>query len=176
MPYDPTRHHRRSIRLQDYDYAQPGAYFITLNVQNREPLLATIKEGIVHLSRYGDLARMVLTALPKHYPYLQLDEFVLMPDHVHVIFVLLEEPRTRRTPIPPRHSVTEVIRGFKTESARKINRLRKTPGSTVWQRNYYERIVRDERALHAIRQYILDNPLRWQQKQDELIQRPASAP
>ena len=122
MPYDPTRHHRRSIRLQGYDYSQPGAYFITIVIKNREPILGTIKEGVFYPSRFGHLARMVLTALPKRYPYLQLDEFVLMPDHVHMILVLLEEPRTRRLPTPPRHSITEVVRGFKTESARKINR------------------------------------------------------
>jgi len=175
MPYDPTRHHRRSIRLQGYDYSQPGAYFITIVIKNREPILGTIKEGVFYPSRFGHLARMVLTALPKRYPYLQLDEFVLMPDHVHMILVLLEEPRTRRLPTPPRHSITEVVRGFKTESARKINRLRKTQGHAVWKRNYYERIVRDECALRTIRRYIINNPRKWQLRRERRFIRPTSA-
>ncbi|MER2599588.1 MAG: transposase [Caldilineales bacterium] len=175
MPYDPSRHHRRSIRLKGYDYSQPGGYFITIVVKNRKPILGSVVDGVFHPSRYGHLVHMVLTALPKHYPYLQLDQFVLMPDHIHAIFILLEEPRTRRTPAPKRHSVTEVIRGFKTESARKINRLRKTQGTAVWKRNYYERIIRNQRALHAIRRYIIQNPLKWQIKQDRRFKRRASA-
>ena len=167
MTYDPSRHHRRSIRLRGYDYSQPGAYFVTICVEGREHLFGDVIDGVFQPNRFGHIVRAALTSLPRRYPHLRLDAFVIMPNHVHVIFVLLAVPQTDAAsdqavkPTPVRHSLSEIIRGFKTESARKINRLRKTQGLPVWQRNYYEHIVRDDRALNAIRRYIIDNPLRW---------------
>jgi REP element-mobilizing transposase RayT len=118
--------------------------------------------------------------LPNHYLHAALDAFTMMPNHVHGIVILTDnndpglifhsvgagfEPAPTRTvsnnPMP-RHGLPEIIRAFKTFSARQINVLRKTPGTPVWQRNYYEHIVRNDDELNRIRQYIADNPLTWQ--------------
>jgi len=98
------------------------------------------------------------------------DEFVVMPNHVHGIIWIVDDPvgaRRRRAPTmerfgkPVSGSIPTIVRAFKSTVARRINRMRRTPGAPVWQRNYYEHIIRDERALHAIRRYIAENPLRW---------------
>ena len=88
MPYDPEVHHRRSIRLRGYDYAQAGAYFVTVCVQNRECLFGEVADGAVPLDRCGEIVARCWDELPSHYPTVELDAFVIMPNHVHGIIVL----------------------------------------------------------------------------------------
>ena len=95
--------------------------------------------------------------LPKHFPGLLLDAFVVMPNHVHGILFLTPTA----SGAPPRHRLGEIVRAFKAYSARRINARRNTPGCSVWQRNYHERIVRDEEELARIRRYIAENPAAW---------------
>ena len=101
----------------------------------------------------------------EHYPELKLDAFVAMPNHVHGIIVLVEPTRAGLKPAPTfvygRHGLAEIVRAFKTFSSRGINQLRGTPGRRVWQRGYYEHVIRNEADLHEIRQYIVNNPLKW---------------
>jgi REP element-mobilizing transposase RayT len=163
MPYDPNKHHRRSIRLPGYDYAAAGAYFVTVCTQNRQPLFGEVQNGEMCLSEAGHIVWRCWNDLPNHYAHVKLDAFITMPDHVHAIIVLDDsiagEPENHH--LPPRHGLAEIVRAFKSFSARRINELRRTAGIGVWQRNYYERIVRDEQELHQIRAYIIDNPVRW---------------
>lgn len=175
MTYDPERHHRRSIRLQNYDYASPGAYYITLCVKNRECLFGEIVDGTMRLNPYGTIVNAVWHGLPNHYPHVELDAWVIMPNHVHGIIVLADTPvgaGFKPAPTDPakpaptatptkRHGLPEIVRAFKTFSARRINDMRKTPGTSIWQRNYYEHIVRSEASLNRIRHYIINNPTRW---------------
>ena len=181
MAYDPERQRRRSIRLRGWDYSRPGAYFVTICTHNGEGLF----EDPV-------LRRVVETMwqrIPRHFPYVQLDEFVVMPNHVHGIIWIVgarhsteppspagaipsDEPSQPRgqllrnaSPLRPRGvmsgSLGAIVGNFKSVTARRINRIRKTPGAPVWQRNYYEHIVRDETELTRIREYIRLNPLKW---------------
>ena len=101
---------------------------------------------------------------------MNLDEFAVMPNHVHGIINLTEainpDVGAGLKPAPTtleakHHGLTEIVRGFKTFSSRRINQIRSTPGNAVWQRNYYEQVIRDESALHRMREYIVDNPLKW---------------
>jgi REP element-mobilizing transposase RayT len=172
MTYDPERHHRRSIRLPGYDYTQPGAYFVTICAHDSEPLFGEVIEGIMHPNRFGRIVQVCWFNLPRHYPHVVLDEFVVMPTHAHMIVVLTGDlPQAKAAnqptlpgdlpPAPTRHGLPEIVRGFKSCSTHRINTLRRTPGVPVWQRNYYEHIVRSDRVLQAIRKYIRDNPLRW---------------
>jgi len=177
MPgYDPNRHHRRSIRLKGYDYTQAGAYFVTICVYQWECLLGDVRDGEMVLSEYGRIVQETWDDLPNHYPHMELDAWVIMPNHVHGIIVLTPDvddvdvvgaglrpapTKAARKSSPRRHDLPEIVRALKSFSARRINQLRHSPGVPVWQRNYYERIIRTERALQAIRQYILDNPIRW---------------
>ena len=179
---DAPKRQRRSIRLQGYDYTRQGAYFVTICTRNRVCLLGDIVEGRIRLSEAGRLAQAVWEDLPHHYPHVQIDVWVIMPNHMHGIIILTEaqateddmqsgaDPRTAVgagfKPAPTaatRHGLSEIVRAFKTFSARRINALHNTVGTPFWQRNYYEHVIRNESALDRIRQYIVDNPARWRE-------------
>jgi REP element-mobilizing transposase RayT len=169
MPYDPNKHHRRSIRLKGYDYTQAGAYFVTIVTQDRECLFGEVVEGEMRVNPFGEIVAWAWNDLPNHNPHVELDAFVVMPNHVHGIVLIVDdlvgagsEPAPTMAMVTTRrHGLPEIVRQFKTFSARRINALRGTPGATVWQRNYYEHIIRNEASLNRIREYILTNPLRW---------------
>ena len=167
MKYDPDRHHRRSIRLKGYDYSQAGAYFVTICTQNRELLLGEIVNGTMRVNPFGEIANACWDDLPRHYPYVKLDTFVVMPNHVHAIIGLADDAIAgadfNPAPAGTRHGLAEIVRAFKTFSARRINILRNTLGTPVWQRNYYEHVVRDETDLNNIRQYVINNPVKWEE-------------
>ena len=152
MKFDPQKHHRHSIRLPGYDYSLAGAYYVTLVAHDREPLFGEVVEAEMKLSRYGQIVESTWLDLPKHYPLLELDTFCIMPEHVHAILVLPEDGR---------RPLSEILRAFKSYAARRINLLRKTAGVPVWQRDYYEHIIRDNADYLAKRKYILDNPMNW---------------
>ena len=157
-------------RLQDFDYARAGAYFLTLVLEGRPHLMGEVAEGEMSLKDAGRVVADCWTDLPNHYPHVRLDAFVVMPNHVHGVLILSEENgiglndevKAGLKPAPTkRHAVPEVVRGFKTFSARCVNKSRRTLGCAVWQRNYYEHVIRDDRCLDRIREYIVDNPRRW---------------
>ena len=181
MPYDPNRHHRRSIRLKGYDYTQPGAYFITIVTHERIPLFGNIVNGEMRLNDIGRVAERCWLDIPSHFPHVELDVFVIMPNHVHRILWIVETPpmvgaknfsplpSSPVSPLPPSSSaerprgtsktIGSIVRGFKIGVTQWV---RQNPDvHTVWQRNYYERIIRNEYDPNTIRRYILENPLRW---------------
>jgi putative transposase len=177
VPYDPEKHHRRSIRLKGYDYSSAGAYFITLCTHHRECIFGEIMDGAMHLNPYGMIVAKNFQWLSERYPYVHLDEWVIMPNHLHGILVLNRQPgrgvlqnaptnventTTQSEKTPKYKSLGRLIGAFKTVSTKRINILRDTAGNVVWQRNYYERIIRDERALNNIRRYIQMNPINWE--------------
>ena len=172
---------RRSIRLPAYDYRWPGAYFVTVCTKNRECLFGDVRDGNIVPNEFGRIVESSWANIPIHFPFVSLDAFVLMPNHVHGVLVLTEVERDavgarhalplqreplRRFQKPPAESLSSVIGSFKSASTRQINLLRGTPGASVWQRNYYEYVIRNEQDLLAIRQYIRDNPVRWDQDEE----------
>ena len=167
--YDPERHRRRSIRLQGYDYTQPGAYFVTICTHNRAALFGRVVDGDTVLNECGRIVWECWREIPDHFPHVALDAFVAMPNHVHgIIWIVDDVGATHASPLPddgPRGptsgSLGAVVGSFKSAVTRRINARRGTPGAPVWQRNYYEHIIRNEGALHAIRRYIIENPVRW---------------
>lgn len=175
MRYDPEKHHRHSIRLRGYDYAQAGMYFVTIVAMNRECLFGEIADGKVRLNANGNIVRSSWDDLSRHYANVQLDAFVVMPNHIHGIILLTgDDARVGAgrlvgagpvgaglRPAPTHHALPEIVRAFKSFSSRRINETRKTTGAPVWQRNYYEHIIRNEMALHAVREYIANNPIQW---------------
>ncbi|MBN1541561.1 transposase [candidate division KSB1 bacterium] len=181
MKYDPYIHHRRSIRLKGYDYSQAGAYFVTICTHNHECIFGEIIHGQMALNDAGRVVQTVWVDLPNHYPNIELDEYVVMPNHVHGIIVIVvgpdfkpahvvgagfkPAPTTTRPDFKPapttRHGLPEIVRACKTFSARRINQMRGMPGAKLWQRNYYEHIIRNENELNRIRKYIINNPMKW---------------
>jgi len=253
MPYDPTRHHRRSIRLKGYDYSQAGAYFVTICTQDRACLFGKVVNGEMRLNDAGRMVLAEWNMLPERFPHVVLDAFVVMPNHVHGIVVitnpapddtattaptivgagLVSAPNdgpmsapndgpmsapndgpmgaapndgpmgapndgpmgaapndgpmgaapndgpmgapndgattrtTTRTTTRVAPTVGDIVGAFKSRVTVEYIRGVKTSGwppfrGRLWQRNYYEHIIRHERALNAIRQYIIENPRRWQ--------------
>ena len=148
---------RKSPRAAWADYARPGWYAVTICTRQRECLLGEVVAGRVALSPFGEIVAACWEELPEHFRRVRLDAFVVMPNHLHGILLLLGPPA------PPQHGLPEVVRGLKGESARRINRLRDTGGATVWHRSFYDQIIRDARQLAAIRAYIVANPARWQE-------------
>ena len=180
-----AKHRRRSIRLRGYDYRSGGAYFITICTHKRTCLFGKVVFGEMRLCATGRVARKCWMAIPKHFPRAKLDAFVIMPDHVHGIIWINDDPRAIAgsdndgnivgakdiSPPPkscdagvsafrsPSKTVGSIVRGFKIGVTKWIRAH--TGVREVWQRNYYEHIIRNEAALQRIRAYIEGNPGRW---------------
>jgi REP element-mobilizing transposase RayT len=161
MGYDPDRHHRRSTRLRGYDYARPGAYYVTIVVQGRELRFGMIDHAAMHLNDAGRMIEHWWKELEPRYATVRTDSFVVMPNHVHGVLHLLEDEGGHAG--PPLH---RVVGWFKTMTTNgyllgvKAGRWPPFEGR-LWQRGYYERIVRNESELARTRDYIAANPLRW---------------
>lgn len=158
---------RRSIRLKGYDYSQNGAYFVTICTQGRQCLFGNIMDEKMVLNNAGEIVKSVVNDLPNHYTHVELAQYVIMPNHFHGIVVLTDNVRAGLKPAPTkRHGLPEIVRGLKTFSSRRINQLRHTPGAKLWQRNYYEHIIRNDNDLQQIKQYIIINPAQWHSDHD----------
>jgi len=172
MAYDPDEHHRRSIRIKGYDYSRPGWYFVTICAHGYKCVFGKIAAGEMRLNRAGNIARECWEVLPRLYPHVNLDEWVIMPNHLHGI-ILIRDGRggSRTAPTENRKPLGRLVGAFKTMSTKRINELRGAAGVALWQRNYYERIIRDEEELGGIRQYIRENPLRWDEEGENPVNR-----
>ena len=169
MKYNPDVHHRRSIRLQEYDYSRAGAYFVTICTKNRKCLFGDVIGGQMVLNDAGQIVVDEWTKTALIRDEIQLDEWVVMPNHFHgIVWITHGTARHCRgdrpvapTAGPQPRSLGAMIAGFKSAVTKGINELRQTPGAKLWQRNYYEHIVRNENELNRIRQYIINNPENW---------------
>ncbi|MDR0873540.1 MAG: transposase [Prevotellaceae bacterium] len=187
MPYNPDIHHRRSIRLRNYDYSQAGLYFVTICVQNHECIFGAITDGEMILNEYGKTANDCWLDIQQHYPNVALHEFVVMPNHIHgIIEIITNDDGTgvgannhspndnelpndewandkrannysplRRQPCGTSRTIGAIIRGFKIGVTKQI-------GYSVWQRNYFEHIIQNEKRHWIIVDYINNNPARWE--------------
>ena len=167
MTISSERRHRRSIRFQYYDYALSGAYFITIVTQNRKCLFGHIVAGEFRSNNRGQIVQDEWEKSAQIRKEIELDAFVVMPNHVHGIVVISATAgrATGRSPLqsgPSRRSLGAFVGGFKAVVTKRINTSRGFSGISVWQRNYFEHIIRNEDSLNSIRRYILDNPLRWE--------------
>lgn len=150
-----TPHYRKHIRLPDYDYSSTGYYFVTLVTLGRTLLFDDVR-----------LRKAVEDGwlwLGEQYQHVDLDYFVVMPNHLHGIIALTDDAaRSGGSRAAHRNKpLGQLIGAFKTVSTKEINNIRGTPGAAVWQTNYYERVIRNERELEAVRLYIVDNPAKW---------------
>jgi putative transposase len=162
---------RRSLRLQGYDYSQAGAYYVTVCTHDRALLFGTVYEGQVQLSEAGRCVVEQWEDLPNRYPTISLDAFVVMPNHIHGIIVLSDvstygiQPRqdSAATKSP---TLSAVLRAYKSLSAIAANKAMGRTGRPLWQQGFYDEIIRSERALNRIREYIEANPWRWSEDTD----------
>ncbi|MFA6322112.1 MAG: transposase [Candidatus Buchananbacteria bacterium] len=186
MTYNPLIHRRRSIRLFGFDYSQPGCYFITICVHEKKCILGKIINNKVVLNNLGQVIEDEWLNTEKIRRNIKIDKFVVMPNHVHGIIVIkadnqgvwpyhnenscrgvwqyapTDELNTINNFDSPSQSIGSIIRGFKSITTKKINIIRQTSKTPVWQRNYYEHIIRDENDYLRIVNYIQNNPDKWQ--------------
>jgi REP element-mobilizing transposase RayT len=198
-------YHRKTNRLKDYDYSSIGAYFITICIQERHEILCKIvgdgfpvphEQNIIptkqntaphiQLTEYGEIVDEYIHTIPKKYPHIRVDTYVIMPDHVHMVLTIVGEGsplpqnnygkninnthgtginNTHGTGNPsPTTTIGNIIGWFKYQTTKQINILWNTPGQHIWQRSYHDHIIRSEQDYHNICQYINENPMRWLQK------------
>jgi REP element-mobilizing transposase RayT len=194
MDYDKYKHHRRSSRLRGYDYSQAGAYFVTICAQDRECLFGDVVYGEMRLNDAGIMVRDVWLKIPGHFSYADIDEFVVMPNHFHGIVVICNDncrgevsspipfvssiskinqgrgiPEGGETPPLQRRTLGQIVAYLKYQSTKQINEIRNTPGFPLWQRNYYEHIIRSEEEMKRTREYIINNPLKWSEDEDNAV-------
>jgi REP element-mobilizing transposase RayT len=229
MPYNSNIHHRRSIRLKGYDYTQQGAYFVTICTHQRNCLFGEIVDGEIKLNTNGGIAWGSWLSIPRHFKNVELDEFVIMPNHLHGIIIiessevagealanqdfsqsfsevagealanqdfsqlfsevageaLANQDFSQQQNLSSQcfaptvytgetvkingtkpQSLAAITQNYKSVSTRQINRMNKAKGNVIWQRNYYEHIIRNEEALNNIREYIVNNPINWVKDQE----------
>jgi putative transposase len=169
-------HNRRSIRLKDYDYRQNGTYFVTICSHERLCLFGSVIDGEMALNDWGRITQTCWSEIPAHYPIVELDVFVVMPNHVHGIIVITGDDDNRRgmnyhaptndhTPRafskPVANSLSSIVGTFKAAVTRHINRLPDVPDHPIWQRNYHDHIIRNDNTLNTIRTYVDNNPAKW---------------
>jgi putative transposase len=163
------RHRRKSLRLSDYDYAVPGAYFVTICTAKRKNLLGLIEDELMKINDAGQIIQRMWESIPIQYPDTKLDAFVVMPNHIHGIIIVgaqfIAPSFTAISGKEPdagvmNHAPTlgSIIRSLKAKSTRMI-RQDFFP-QFAWQRNYYEHVIRNDTALNKIREYISTNPMR----------------
>ena len=179
-----TPNHRSSIRLPGYDYSQPGAYFVTIVTHDRRCLFGRVEDGEMVLNAAGRVASTQWLQLAYRFTNLELGEWVIMPNHVHGILVITGKGEASpdklsaslntlikdASPLRPNGtipgSVGAIIQNFKSVTSRKINTQSGKTKELIWQRNYYEHIIRNERDMLAITDYILTNPQNWDKDEE----------
>jgi putative transposase len=172
--YNPDKHHRKSIRLQNYDYSGAGAYFVTLCTYEKQHLFGEIVDGEMCLNELGLIVQFEWKWTEVVRPTIDMDVYVVMPNHLHGIVIFGETALPIQNvadrvvgadSCPPLHrpkrSLGSFVAQFKATTTKRINELRDLPGTPVWQPNYYEHIIRSEKDCNRIREYIHYNPQNW---------------
>ena len=162
--------------MPGYDYTGEGSYFVTLCTHNRECVFGTIINGEMVLNELGSIVQRDWLRTAQIRPNIELGAFVVMPNHVHVIFTIKYRDLMRawndhpalQIPASKPNSISSVIRGFKSTATRRVNQSRQSPGEPVWQRNYYEHIIRDDNEMQSKTDYIEGNPSRWTEDEENL--------
>ncbi|MFC2133425.1 transposase [Bacteroidota bacterium] len=189
---DFLKYKRKSIRLKDFDYSEGNWFYVTVCTHQHKLLFGDISKGKMQLNKFGFLAQKEWNKTKEIRDNIDLDYYVIKPNHLHGILIITHKseqcrdensrgvsqyknisenecrgtghraPTIEQFGKPVSGSLPTVIRSFKATVTKQINELRKTPGKPVWQRNYFERIIRNEAELFNIRNYILNNPYKWE--------------
>jgi REP element-mobilizing transposase RayT len=171
---------RSSTRLKEYNYSQPGFYYVTICTDSRKCIFGDIIDGEMHLNNAGEMVAEILRTLPEYYPDITIDNYIVMPNHVHIIIQIVGAGSSR-----PNNAINnknhdfdngndiingrdnraptlgQIIAYFKYNSTKQINKFNNNGFNPIWQRNYHDHIIRKDKALHQIREYIINNPAAW---------------
>jgi REP element-mobilizing transposase RayT len=198
MKYDPAIHHRKSIRLKGYDYAQSGAYFVTIVTHGRECLFGEIVNGEMQLNAAGKIVQWEWERLAQRFKFLEFGAFVVMPNHAHAIIIIHSHVGATRagltsapsgaqplrtdipegndgSPLPPTgpapSSLGAIIAQFKSRVTKRLWKIPTLAGTPIWQRNYYEHIIRNDDDANRIYNYIQSNPSMWDEDEENPTKR-----
>ena len=192
MIYDPKKHHRRSIRLKGYDYSKPGMYYVTIVTHNHKCFFGKIENGKMILNEYGEIAQQCWTEITRRFPNIEIDEYIIMPDHIHAIIKITNPPvgttlavvpdKTDGAVVPDKiinnfgtytdtnitdtkpPSLGDIVGAYKSIVSNKCLLVFKQKNQymgKLWQRNYYEHIIKNNTRLGRIRKYIINNSVNW---------------
>jgi putative transposase len=168
-----TQAHRRSIRLIGRDYSWPGTYFVTICTAERKRILGRIEDGAMRENALGQLVHKHWMAIPREFASVELDAFTVMPNHVYGLIhihrrVTADEPQYKPAQFakPRTASIAWIVRSFKARVTREARQILKLPELTVWQRNYFERVVRTGQEHEDVYRYICENPKNWNQDEE----------
>jgi len=157
---------RKRLRLGGYDYGEAGFYFITICTQGRVQWLGRVVEGEMHVGAAGSIVQAEWDALPRRFPGLELDQFVVMPNHVHGVVRMCDKVeyhnQSRRANPHSKPTVSAIVKTLKGATAYRI-RASAVAGEFGWQKSFYDSIVRDEEMLNEVRNYIVNNPSCWEE-------------
>lgn len=178
MPYNPLIHNRNSIRLQGFDYSSEGAYFLTICTHQKQMLFGKIIYGQMNLNQFGLIVRDEWEKSAIIRAEIEMGEYVIMPNHMHAIVIIRRgvRPNAPTTPNDKTNgqnnfsglqskTIGSLISGFKSTVTKQINLIRNSPGEPVWQRNYWDHIIRNDESFDRIVDYINTNPTNWDQDQ-----------
>jgi putative transposase len=179
---------RQSVRLDRYDYSQPGMYYVTVCAYRKECIFGNVAQNAVTLNELGETVQRCWLVIPQHFPSVRLDAHIVMPNHIHAIFAIRDEgaksdlypeyrqrqawrslsageaclaPTGGQASIIGKRTVAAIIGSFKSAATREARTLTGQRDLVVWQRGYFEHIISTESGLNQIRQYILENPMKW---------------
>ena len=173
MKYNPDIHHRKSIRLKGYDHSSEGLYFITICTYQMEHLFGKILNNEMILNEYGKIVEEEILRTLQIRENIYIDNYVIMPNHIHFIIEIVKNdiknvgaygntPESNKKMLKsPSKNIGSIIRAIKAGATARINKIRNSFCNPVWQRNYYENIIRNERIYLKVMEYIEDNPLKW---------------
>ena len=174
------QNNRQSSRLQGYDYSSPGYYFVTIVSNNRLPIFGEILQDQIQLSHIGKIVEDCWLEIPKHFQSVTLDEYVVMPNHFHSIVNIVEyqnvgarhaspystNDQNTKSKGTPSQSLGAIIGSFKSAATKRIHKSGLIKDQSIWQRNYYEHVIRDDEDYQRIVDYIVFNPMKWEEDQE----------
>ena len=160
---------RKNIRLEDFDYSSAGYYFVTIVSHQRKNIFSEINDGKMALSQAGVIVKEVWEAIPLHFSNVEIDSFVVMPNHIHGILIIKEVGARHASPGPTKiQPLGMIIGSFKSAVTKRIHDEGLLIQEKIWQRNYYEHIIRDETDYYRILDYIENNPENWLQDEENV--------
>jgi len=174
--YNSNKHHRRSIRLQNWSYANIGAYFVTICCQNRKCIFGKIVDKKMILNEYGEITGNAWNKLPQHHTNIELGAFIVMPNHIHGIITInttniaavtnhdnnRNNRQLARYQNPGKNTLSSIVGSYKSTVSKQIHRIGFV--GDIWQRNFYEHVIRNEIGYAKITEYIRKNPVLWRHK------------